>query len=187
MHIIPVLASLGFVSCCSAFQLPFVSPPLSPAPPPTHLHSPSASTPYFTLQHAIHLSHHRHAPPLPLDYTPAPAAVSADSGHAQTHSLQLAKRLGQRANDQVYFQAARQASFYSAERAAKLGRFWTAGEMRQMELASALEWEQVEVDVPDISDPGTVGNLARMSSNAYRTPDKPENWYNLTQGWNHVR
>lgn len=189
MLLLPLLSASLVLPAASALQLPFLSPPLPTNNPPTHYsHPTSPSAPSFTLQHAIHLSTtHRHAPALHLSYTPTLlSTLSADSGHAQTQSLQLTPRIGQRPNDQIYFQAARRASFFSAERAAKLGRFWTAGEMREMELGSGLEWDEVEVEVPDVSDSGTVGNLAKMSANAYRTPDHPENWYNLSQGWNHV-
>lgn len=50
-----------------------------------------------------------------------------------------------------------------------------------------LSWEQVEVDVPDVQDVGTLSALAKMSSNAYITP-KDGGWFDLdntTFGENH--
>lgn len=187
MIILPILITLAAIpTTCSAWQLPFLSPP----PPSQHSSSPASDTnaEVFTLQHAVHINHRdRSLPPLHQRYTPQSlSALALASGHDTTQSIRLGRKIGQRPNDQQAFQAARRSSFYTPERVNSLGRVWAAGEMRDMALASTLEWDEVEVDVPDVSDPLTVGNLAKMSSNAYRTPDRPENWYELTQGWNIV-
>lgn len=185
MLLLPALLSAAALPAVSAWQVPFMNPPQPPIASPSS--SRSSSGPVFTLQHAIHLNHHnRTLPPLHQRYTAASlAALSADSGYSPAQSLRLTPRIGQRPNDHAAFQAKRRSNFYSKQAKAQ-GRLWTQSEMRDMELASALEWDEVEVLVPDVEDPETVGNLARMSSNAYRTPDKPENWYDLTQGWNTV-
>lgn len=48
------------------------------------------------------------------------------------------------------------------------------------------EWEDVEVDVPDVTDRQTIITLAKMSSNAYVAPDTDEWWpldgYNAVGG-----
>ncbi|KAJ9128154.1 hypothetical protein QFC24_000446 [Naganishia onofrii] len=49
-------------------------------------------------------------------------------------------------------------------------------------LSSAPEWEETEVEAPDITDRETLRSLAMMSSNAYIEPDTPE-WYPL-DNWN---
>jgi lipase ATG15 len=52
-------------------------------------------------------------------------------------------------------------------------------------LSSVPEWEETEVEAPDITDRETLRSLAMMSSNAYIEPDTPE-WYPL-DNWNAVR
>ncbi|KAF7796691.1 hypothetical protein EIP86_007874 [Pleurotus ostreatoroseus] len=46
-----------------------------------------------------------------------------------------------------------------------------------------VQWERVEVMGPDIEDKQTVGQLARMSGNAYAIPGQ-KNWYDLDGMWN---
>ena len=49
-----------------------------------------------------------------------------------------------------------------------------------------LIWDPVNISGPDIEDLHTLGQLARMSANAYALPD-PELWYDLDNAWNYVR
>ncbi|KAJ9125457.1 hypothetical protein QFC22_000418 [Naganishia vaughanmartiniae] len=49
-------------------------------------------------------------------------------------------------------------------------------------LSSVPEWEETEVEAPDVTDRETLRSLAMMSSNAYIEPDTPE-WYPL-DNWN---
>ncbi|KAJ9109131.1 hypothetical protein QFC21_000459 [Naganishia friedmannii] len=49
-------------------------------------------------------------------------------------------------------------------------------------LLASREWEETEVEAPDVTDRETLRSLAMMSSNAYIEPDTPE-WYPL-DNWN---
>lgn len=51
-------------------------------------------------------------------------------------------------------------------------------------LSSAPDWEEIEVEAPDITDRETLRSLAMMSSNAYVEPNTTE-WYSLDK-WNAV-
>ncbi|KAJ9109710.1 hypothetical protein QFC19_001940 [Naganishia cerealis] len=53
---------------------------------------------------------------------------------------------------------------------------------RSLFLSSAPDWEEMEVEAPDVTDRETLLSLAMMSSNAYIEPDTPE-WYPL-DNWN---
>jgi lipase ATG15 len=46
------------------------------------------------------------------------------------------------------------------------------------------DWEDVEVDAPDVTDRQTLITLAKMTSNAYVLPDSGE-WWGL-EGWNNT-
>lgn len=48
-----------------------------------------------------------------------------------------------------------------------------------------VEWEQVQMLGPDIEDQHTLGQLARMTGNAYALPGQ-KNWYDIDQVWNMV-
>jgi hypothetical protein len=54
----------------------------------------------------------------------------------------------------------------------------------RMAFNSGIEWEDVDVEVPDINDRETLKTLAKMTSNAYVLPDSTE-WWGLDE-WNHV-
>ena len=54
----------------------------------------------------------------------------------------------------------------------------------RMAFNSGIEWEDVDVEVPDIDDRETLKTLAKMTSNAYVLPDSTE-WWGLDE-WNHV-
>ena len=49
-----------------------------------------------------------------------------------------------------------------------------------------VEWEKVTVWGPDIEDKHTLGQLARMTANAYAMPGQ-SNWWDLDMIWNTVR
>ncbi|KAI0797643.1 Alpha/Beta hydrolase protein [Abortiporus biennis] len=49
--------------------------------------------------------------------------------------------------------------------------------------SESIEWEQVEILGPDIEDKHTIGQLARMTGNAYALPGQ-KNWYDVDLGWN---
>jgi lipase ATG15 len=47
-------------------------------------------------------------------------------------------------------------------------------------------WEEDTVLAPDVRDRETLLMLAKMTSNAYSTPEDKD-WYDLGEGWNKVR
>lgn len=49
-----------------------------------------------------------------------------------------------------------------------------------------VEWEEVELIGPDIEDKHTLGQLARMTGNAYALPGE-KSWYDIDDAWNTVR
>lgn len=55
---------------------------------------------------------------------------------------------------------------------------------QRMAFNEAIEWEDVEVEVPDVTDRETLRTLAKMASNAYITPESSE-WWGLDE-WNSV-
>ena len=54
----------------------------------------------------------------------------------------------------------------------------------RMNFNKGIEWEDVEVEVPDVTDRETLRTLAKMASNAYVTPESSE-WWGLDE-WNSV-
>jgi len=65
------------------------------------------------------------------------------------------------------------------------GRLPTRDEMRDIELANTLEWEEHEIEVPDTNDVETLAAIGKMTSNAYTTPDQ-SGWNDIGGGWNRV-
>lgn len=55
-----------------------------------------------------------------------------------------------------------------------------------MQQSEPVEWEKVTVWGPDIEDKHTLGQLARMTANAYAMPGQ-SNWWDLDMTWNTVR
>ncbi|PSR83083.1 hypothetical protein PHLCEN_2v5887 [Hermanssonia centrifuga] len=53
----------------------------------------------------------------------------------------------------------------------------------RLEEDEAVEWEQIEMLGPDVEDKHTLGQLARMTGNAYALPGE-KNWYDLDVAWN---
>lgn len=51
-------------------------------------------------------------------------------------------------------------------------------------LHSTLDWEDVDLLVPDVTDRLTLLAMARMSSSAYDTPPDPPSWEPGFEGWN---
>ncbi|KAI0345336.1 alpha/beta-hydrolase, partial [Trametopsis cervina] len=50
-------------------------------------------------------------------------------------------------------------------------------------LSERVEWEEVQVMGPDVSDRHTLGQLARMTGNAYALPGG-KGWYDVDEAWN---
>lgn len=161
---------------------------------PQHHHSasdpsqePSSPTQSFSLTHAIHLggdrypglkAHHSFEPgsynTLLLDPDITGDLSASSSGHgmhlhaSDTMQVQSVKqkiwRPSHPAGSEVY-EAARRRKFHQ-------------NNQRMQQLADQLTWDEVEVDAPDVSDVHTLATLAKMSSNAYSTPDS--GWYDLS-------
>ncbi|KAK9900904.1 alpha/beta-hydrolase [Cystobasidium minutum MCA 4210] len=169
---------------------------------PNHLHQdsndppsssddpePSTSTSTFSLTHAIHLggdrypglkAHHSFKPGsynqlyLDPDITAdTTSAFSVKDDRLCTYGLsemqvksvkQKIWRPSHPAGSEVY-EAARRKKLYKNN--AKI-----------QELADQLRWDEVEIDAPDVSDVNTLATLAKMSSNAYSTPDS--GWYDVS-------
>jgi putative lipase involved disintegration of autophagic bodies len=49
-----------------------------------------------------------------------------------------------------------------------------------------LDWDENEVVVPDLTDRGTVLELAKLAGNAYQLHGR-KNWYDVDEKWNAVR
>lgn len=52
--------------------------------------------------------------------------------------------------------------------------------------SQSVDWQPVEMLGPDIDDQHTLGQLARMTGNAYASPGR-KSWYDLDEAWNTVR
>jgi lipase ATG15 len=62
----------------------------------------------------------------------------------------------------------------------------TANEMQDLVYGATLEWQDEEIEVPDVQDVETLATLAKMTANAYSLPDDAS-WYDLGHKWNVVR
>ncbi|KZS91144.1 alpha/beta-hydrolase [Sistotremastrum niveocremeum HHB9708] len=70
----------------------------------------------------------------------------------------------QRPRSPSAFQEARRKSFYDAQ-------------------SAVLDWDEVEILGPNITDKYTLSQLARMSGNAYALPEQ-SNWWDIDEKWN---
>lgn len=50
----------------------------------------------------------------------------------------------------------------------------------------AIDWDEIEVEGPDVEDRQTLLLLAKMTNNAYLSPGE-QGWYELGDNWNVVR
>lgn len=188
-------ALLLSLSAACALQIPFSArTPLDDARPTFPPSSASAGLTAgqglksLTLRHAVHLSTtERHLPPSKRDYSSGELDVLADlTTYSNTQHVKTRRIRTQRPSSQAAFQAARRASYFTPQRAMGLGRLPTLQELEDAALGSTLEWDEVEVEVPDTSDVETLAAFGKMTSNAYTTPDAG-NWYDIGSGWNRVR
>ena len=51
--------------------------------------------------------------------------------------------------------------------------------------SEAIDWDEIEVEGPDVEDRETLLLLAKMTNNAYLMPDE-QGWYPLGDHWNVV-
>lgn len=181
------------LSAACALQIPFgarqddAHPTLPPSSDPATL-SPGQGLKSLSLRHAVHLSTtKRHLPPSRRDYSSSELHVLADlTTYSNTQRVKTRRIRTQRPSSQAAFQAARRASYVTPQRAMQLGRLPTLQELEDAVLGSTLEWDEVEIEVPDTSDVETLAAFGKMTSNAYTTPDAA-NWYDIGSGWNRVR
>lgn len=176
-----ILVYFVYINTISAWQLPF----LSAAPrPPTGL---STSSHALKLRHALHFhSSDRSLPPLHRTYTPADlAALSIESDTLKEQVIRTTTELAWRPNDNGAFQAARRASYYTP-RAISEGRALSIAELRDTFEGSMLQWNEEEIETPQVTDVATLATLGRMAGNAYSMPDNAAGWYDLDGKWNVV-
>ncbi|GAA5915826.1 triglyceride lipase ATG15 [Sporobolomyces salmoneus] len=191
-HIPPLLlTSLLLLAPINALQIPFFSPTSSPLPSSASPNRPAdEGGRTFTLRHAFHSStSHRHLPPSRLDYSTQDvlSIEGALSPYGNTQTVRKTKRLRvQRPSSQDAFHAARRSSFMKSMMRSSSRLDFTSLAQSQFEderLASTLEWEETEIEVPDTNDVETLAAFGRMTSNAYTTPDQ-SGWYDIGAGWN---
>lgn len=214
MLIPPLLYALLGVTPAVSLQIPLlrdVASDLAPSPsPPLDVRPTSPSSdqsqrsdgptrPQRTLhlRHAVHLPlQERHLPPSRRDYHSAEIESLAVADPAAYYPFEQAVKIrrirAQRPASQAAFQAARRASFAASMRTATAGDGTGTfrGQSRQQRddarLARTLEWEDIEIDAPDVTSVETLAALGKMTSNAYSLPEEGT-WYDVGGGWNVVR
>lgn len=171
-----------------AQQLAFHAPSQPQDDPSTH-HSTSSSSRSFSLTHAIHIGGDRY-PGLQAHHTFQPATFSTlfvDSDITANDPSPLSPDVSSPTVyglEQMQVKSVKQkiwrpshpggSEVYEAARRKRLYRH----DSKLQVLASQLTWDEVEVDAPDVSDVTTLATLAKMSSNAYSTPDG--GWYDVS-------
>lgn len=65
------------------------------------------------------------------------------------------------------------------------GRALSMRELEDEIWGSTLEWEESEIDVPDVSDVPTLNALGKLTANAYILSDEA-GWYDVDGRWNVV-
>ncbi|GAA6004764.1 triglyceride lipase ATG15 [Rhodotorula paludigena] len=190
MLLVPPIALAAVLPLCAALQIPFHARPGTPptSTPSSRDAAPSAQEHTLSLRHAVHFSTtHRHLPPSKRDYSTFElAALDAqpDVGlYSSTQSIRTKRVRARRPNSQEAFQAARRASYWTPLRAMQEGRLPTRQEVEDTLLGQTLEWEDVEIDAPDVKDVATLAAFGKMTSNAYTLPDS-SGWYDIGGGWN---
>ncbi|KAK4698577.1 lipase ATG15, partial [Phenoliferia sp. Uapishka_3] len=158
-----------FVGTAVAFQIPLTVTPSS---------TPATAERTFTLKHAVHLSPFK--PALYHTYDSPSDLLLTSSAPKKT--LKIARQRAFRPSSSRSYQAARRSSFYTSKRASAAGRPLSEAEILDLEWAENLEWEEDEIEVPDVKDVGTLRQLAIMSNNAYSLP--VEEWWDLDGNWN---
>lgn len=174
-----LIAATILLSSTQATQYPLqLETPATLAPPAPNLH-------HLTLRHAVHLSHtDRTRPALHRTFSPSDLVSAASlTGHSPTQTIRTTRSKAWRPSSDWAYQAQRRTNFY-LPRALKAGRPLTSNELADSMWGATLEWEEQEIEVPDVTDVVTVASLAKMTSNAYS--DAPDNWYDLDGRWNVV-
>lgn len=178
----------------AAQQFPFNS-----AASPSSYRSPgsfpssSFSSSSFSLSHAVHLGTHRH-PGLNVHYDyrksgrsqaalPMTADGDVEDGEMGTYSVSAptvydTTDLHVRSVRQKIWRPSHPAGSDVYEAARRTGLHPSNTQLAS--LARQLTWDEVETEVPDVSDVETLSTLAKMSSNAYLSPKSPLEWYDLS-------
>lgn len=156
---------------------------------------PSTRTSSFSLVHAVHLGGYQY-PGLSVQH-PFPGGVRDGADSLSPNALaatfdrppeystaalnvktvrQKIWRPSHPARSEVY-EAARRLHWHSSSRTDEEGRQLQA-------LGEQLSWQEVEEDVPDVTDVETLSTLAKLSANAYAKP-KDSGWYDLSNATEH--
>lgn len=206
MHLVnPILLALLSASQAVSLQIPL--PQQAATAPPARVQSdesptspssgrsqasprPPAADPgrLLTLRHAVHLPlHERHRPASRRDYDSA-EVLSLSAADPALYPLSQAVKTrrvrAQRPNSQAAFQAARRHAYRT--KSIPVGRIPTRQDGDDARLAEALEWEDMEIDAPDVTSVETLAAFGKMTSNAYSLPEDGT-WYDVGGGWNAVR
>lgn len=161
-----------------AFQPPSPLQIPSSSPPPASTHS-------LTLVHALHLAQ-SDKPILHRRYsTQELSLLSSDEGHSNTQEIRTTREKVWRPSSNEAFQAQRRANYYH-KRSVRTGNALSIEERVDSEWGKELEWREEEIEVPDITNVETIAALAKMTSNAYASPDRPGDWYAFDGKWNVV-
>ena len=170
---------------------PAASSPTSPSSDRVQPHSrrPAADPdPILSLRHAVHLPlHERHLPPSRRDYDSvemASLATADPSLYPLSQSVKTRRIRSQRPSSQAAFQAARRHAYRSKQ--IQVGRIPTRQESDDARLAQSLEWDDFEIDAPDVTSVEALAAFGKMTSNAYSLPEEGT-WYDVGGGWNAVR
>lgn len=173
------------------FRPTAASSPTSPSSDRAQPHSkrPTADPDrILSLRHAVHLPlHERHLPPSRRDYDSvemASLATADPSLYPLSQSVKTRRVRSQRPSSQAAFQAARRHAYRSKQ--IQVGRIPTRQESDDARLARSLEWDDFEIDAPDVTSVETLAAFGKMTSNAYSLPEEGT-WYDVGGGWNAVR
>ncbi|GAA5976175.1 hypothetical protein JCM10908_005407 [Rhodotorula pacifica] len=139
----------------------------------------------LSLRHAVHLPlYERHLPASRRDYDSVQISslASADpSLYPLLQSVKTRRIRSQRPSSQVAFQAARRHSYRS--QSIQIGRIPSRQDEEDARLAQSLEWDDIEIDAPDVTSVETLAAFGKMTSNAYSLPEEGS-WYDVGGGWN---
>ncbi|GAA5863799.1 hypothetical protein JCM3774_001162 [Rhodotorula dairenensis] len=198
----PILLALLCASQALSLQVPLLQrlptdPPASAqrddsptSPSSDRVHSsprpPAADPqPLLTLRHAVHLPlHERHRPASRRDYDSADVlslAAADPTLYPLSQSVKTRRIRAQRPSSQAAFQAARRHAYRT--KSIQVGRTPTRQDDDDARLARALEWEDIEIDAPDVTSVETLAAFGKMTSNAYSLPEDGT-WYDVGGGWN---
>lgn len=194
-----LLLALLYASQGLSLQIPLQqhSRPLaasSPTSPSSDRAQPDSKRPaadpdrLLSLRHAVHLPlHGRHLPASRRDYDSveiASLAIADPDLYPLSQKVKTRRIRSQRPSSQAAFQVARRHAYRT--KSIQVGRIPTRQERDDARLARSLEWDDFEIDAPDVTSVETLAAFGKMTSNAYSLPEEGT-WYDVGGGWNAVR